>query len=37
MIRQGAVGWAQSLYPKQFADLMDAMRMIAPAIGRTIA
>ena len=28
---------AQSLYPKQFAELMDAMRMIAPAIGRTIA
>jgi 3-deoxy-7-phosphoheptulonate synthase len=28
---------AQSLYPKQFADLMDAMRMIAPAVGREIA
>jgi 3-deoxy-7-phosphoheptulonate synthase len=28
---------AQSLYPKQFAELMDAMRMIAPAIGRMIA
>jgi len=28
---------AQSLYPQQFAELMDQMRMIAPAVGRTIA
>jgi 3-deoxy-7-phosphoheptulonate synthase len=28
---------AQSLYPEQFADLMDELRMIAPAVGRTIA
>jgi len=28
---------AQSLYPKQFAELMDALRMIAPAVGRTMA
>jgi 3-deoxy-7-phosphoheptulonate synthase len=28
---------AQSLYPKQFAELMDTLRMIAPAVGRTIA
>jgi 3-deoxy-7-phosphoheptulonate synthase len=28
---------AQSLYPKQFADLMDTLRMIAPAVGRKIA
>jgi 3-deoxy-7-phosphoheptulonate synthase len=28
---------AQSLYPKQFAELMDQMRMIAPAVGRAIA
>jgi 3-deoxy-7-phosphoheptulonate synthase len=28
---------AQSLYPKQFSELMDALRMIAPAVGRTIA
>ena len=26
---------AQSLYPEQFAELMDSIRMIAPAIGRT--
>src|SRR5207253_1454601 len=25
---------AQSLYPQQFAELMDALRMIAPAVGR---
>ncbi|MGA3210091.1 MAG: 3-deoxy-7-phosphoheptulonate synthase [Terriglobales bacterium] len=28
---------AQSLYPAQFAELMDQLRMIAPAIGRKIA
>ena len=28
---------AQSLYPKQFVELMDQLRMIAPAVGRTIA
>jgi 3-deoxy-7-phosphoheptulonate synthase len=28
---------AQSLYPKQFAELMDSLRMIAPAVGRTMA
>jgi 3-deoxy-7-phosphoheptulonate synthase len=27
---------AQSLYPQQFAELMDRLRMIAPAVGRTI-
>ncbi len=28
---------AQSLYPKQFVELMDQLRMIAPAVGRKIA
>jgi 3-deoxy-7-phosphoheptulonate synthase len=28
---------AQSLYPEQFATLMDELRMIAPAVGRQIA
>ena len=28
---------AQSLYPEQFAELMDSLRMIAPAVGRSIA
>jgi 3-deoxy-7-phosphoheptulonate synthase len=28
---------AQSLYPEQFAKLMDELRMIAPAVGRRIA
>jgi 3-deoxy-7-phosphoheptulonate synthase len=28
---------AQSLYPEQFATLMKELRMIAPAVGRTIA
>lgn len=28
---------AQSLYPKQFHELMDTLRMIAPAVGRKIA
>jgi len=27
---------AQSLFPEQFADLMQQLRMIAPAVGRTI-
>jgi 3-deoxy-7-phosphoheptulonate synthase len=27
---------AQSLFPQQFADLMEQLRMIAPAVGRTI-
>jgi 3-deoxy-7-phosphoheptulonate synthase len=27
---------AQSLFPEQFAELMDRLRMIAPAVGRTI-
>jgi 3-deoxy-7-phosphoheptulonate synthase len=27
---------AQSLFPEQFAKLMDELRMIAPAVGRTI-
>jgi 3-deoxy-7-phosphoheptulonate synthase len=27
---------AQSLFPEQFSDLMDKLRMIAPAVGRTI-
>ncbi|MGH9530462.1 MAG: 3-deoxy-7-phosphoheptulonate synthase [Terriglobales bacterium] len=27
---------AQSLYPEQFSKLMDELRMIAPAVGRTI-
>jgi 3-deoxy-7-phosphoheptulonate synthase len=28
---------AQSLYPEQFRELMDQLRMIAPAVGRSIA
>jgi 3-deoxy-7-phosphoheptulonate synthase len=28
---------AQSLYPQQFSDLMDQLRIIAPAVGRKIA
>jgi 3-deoxy-7-phosphoheptulonate synthase len=28
---------AQSLYPQQFTELMDSLRMIAPAVGRSIA
>jgi 3-deoxy-7-phosphoheptulonate synthase len=28
---------AQSLYPEQFMELMDSLRMIAPAVGRSIA
>ncbi len=28
---------AQSLYPQQFRELMDQLRIIAPAVGRTIA
>ncbi|MBV9182390.1 MAG: 3-deoxy-7-phosphoheptulonate synthase, partial [Acidobacteria bacterium] len=28
---------AQSLYPQQFADLMQALRMIATAVGRALA
>jgi 3-deoxy-7-phosphoheptulonate synthase len=28
---------AQSLYPQQFAELMDTLRIIAPAVGRKIA
>jgi 3-deoxy-7-phosphoheptulonate synthase len=28
---------AQSLYPAQFTELMDQLRMIAPAVGRSIA
>jgi 3-deoxy-7-phosphoheptulonate synthase len=28
---------AQSLYPDQFSELMDQLRIIAPAVGRTIA
>ncbi len=28
---------AQSLYPQQFAELMDQLRMIAPAVGRNLA
>jgi len=28
---------AQSLYPKQFHELMDTLRMIAPAVGRRMA
>lgn len=28
---------AQSLYPEQFAKLMDEMRLIAPAVGRSVA
>ena len=27
---------AQSLFPQQFAELMDSLRIIAPAVGRTI-
>jgi 3-deoxy-7-phosphoheptulonate synthase len=27
---------AQSLYPEQFSELMDQLRIIAPAVGRTI-
>jgi 3-deoxy-7-phosphoheptulonate synthase len=27
---------AQSLYPEQFAELMAKLRLIAPAVGRTI-
>jgi 3-deoxy-7-phosphoheptulonate synthase len=27
---------AQSLFPKQFSELMDSLRIIAPAVGRTI-
>jgi len=26
---------AQSLYPEQFSQLMDQLRIIAPAVGRT--
>ena len=28
---------AQSLFPEQFAKLMDELRIIAPAVGRTIS
>jgi 3-deoxy-7-phosphoheptulonate synthase len=28
---------AQSLYPQQFEQLMDSLRIIAPAVGRTVA
>src|ERR1700726_2012351 len=28
---------AQSLYPDQFSELMEQLRMIAPAVGRTVA
>jgi 3-deoxy-7-phosphoheptulonate synthase len=28
---------AQSLFPEQFAKLMDELRMIAPAVGRKVA
>jgi 3-deoxy-7-phosphoheptulonate synthase len=28
---------AQSLYPDQFSELMDQLRIIAPAVGRTVA
>jgi 3-deoxy-7-phosphoheptulonate synthase len=28
---------AQSLYPAQFSELMDQLRMIAPAVGRKMA
>jgi 3-deoxy-7-phosphoheptulonate synthase len=28
---------AQSLYPQQFAELMDSLKMIATAVGRKIA
>lgn len=28
---------AQSLYPEQFTELMGQLRMIAPAVGRSIA
>ena len=28
---------AQSLYPEQFQQLMDELRIIAPAVGRKIA
>jgi len=28
---------AQSLYPQQFAELIESLRMIAPAVGRSIA
>jgi 3-deoxy-7-phosphoheptulonate synthase len=28
---------AQSLYPQQFVELMESLRMIAPAVGRSIA
>jgi 3-deoxy-7-phosphoheptulonate synthase len=28
---------AQSLYPQQFTDLMESLKMIAPAVGRSIA
>jgi 3-deoxy-7-phosphoheptulonate synthase len=28
---------AQSLYPAQFVELMDQLRIIAPAVGRRIA
>jgi len=27
---------AQSLFPEQFTELMEQLRMIAPAVGRTI-
>jgi len=27
---------AQSLFPNQFAELMDQLRIIAPAVGRSI-
>jgi len=27
---------AQTLYPDQFVKLMDELRMIAPAVGRTV-
>jgi 3-deoxy-7-phosphoheptulonate synthase len=27
---------AQSLFPEQFAELMEQLRMIAPAVGRTV-
>jgi 3-deoxy-7-phosphoheptulonate synthase len=28
---------AQSLYPQQIVELMESLRMIAPAVGRSIA
>jgi hypothetical protein len=34
--RRSDVGWAQSLFPDQFDDLMKQVRQIASVVGRTV-